>query len=197
MRSRASPSGQEATNIPGHCSSRIHPMSDQASRHTLTPVSLCPGGLGNQRWDGGEGGEARSFLGMAQGHGSGSPGAVWCCWGPMQPLKAGWGFVRRPWYGLIFCQISGGLSHTERVQGQALCSSQRSKILKAHTKASSRRFHFIRVEKWVFKHRESFSQPWKQGSTSNAGTQWINNYYYTSYSGGPNARDAIAGRPGE
>lgn len=88
--------------------------------------------------------------GMGPGHDAGTLpylGAGPCFWGLKEPLKSRRGFIRCPWYGLLFCQISGGLSKKKRVRGWALDLSQRSKILKACTKASSHRSHFMPVEK--------------------------------------------------
>lgn len=53
--------------------------------------------------------------------------------------------------GYCLVKLVGGYLK-KRVEGCAVDLSQRSEILKAHTKASSHRFHFIPVEKWVFLH---------------------------------------------
>lgn len=107
-----------------------------------------------------------------------------CCTGGLGDVPGGWSRHLKL-DGVSFGVLGRGYSFvelardylTKRVQGRALDLSPRSKILKAHTKASSRRFHYIHVEKWVLKQRESVSQPRKQGSSSRLGTQQINSYY--------------------
>lgn len=94
--------------------------------------------------------------------------------------------------GYSFVKLTGGYV---KKRGQALDLSQRSNILNALTKAYSCRFHFIHVEMWVFKHRESFSQPCKAALLSEALSRLT--IIITSYGSSHNVRDAIAERSSE